>query len=188
MLQYIREYDQYVEITGYRGVSFEAAEALLKKNRKQTTQDLNVQFFEADYVATSQHLYFAVLNALQAFQNKTNRSKTPAMETILYASAQRQIQKAIERCGIKPQTKNMALTIIGEDPKQIETTLETVNESIGSFPDETVLEMTKAKSTKIEKVFQLTKEELATVMTVGDQTEAIVNLVIERVALLSTQF
>ncbi len=188
MLQYIKEYDQYVEITGYRGVTFEVVEAFLKKNRKQTGQDLNVQFFDSDHIATHQHLYFAVLNALQAFQNKTNHSRTPAMETILYTSAQRQIQKAIERCGIKPKTKNMALTIIGEDPKQIETTLEAVTKSIGSPPDGTVLEMTKTKATKIKKAFQITKEELATVMTDGDQDKAIVNLVIERVALLSTQF
>ena len=127
MLQYIKEYGKYVEITGYRGVVFEAAEAFLKKNRKQTGQDVDIQFFDADLIATQEHLYFAVLNALQAFKNKTNHSKSPAMEAILYASAQRQIQKAIDRLGIKPQTKNMAVTIIGEDPKQIENTLEAVN-------------------------------------------------------------
>ncbi len=91
----------------------------MKANRKQTRQNVNIQFFDAELIATQEHLYFAVLNALQAFKNKTNLSKSPAMETMLYASAQRQIQKAIECCGIKPQTKNMAVAIIGEDPGQI---------------------------------------------------------------------
>ncbi len=76
------------------------------------------------------------------------------METMLYASAQRQIQKAIERSGIKPETKNMAVVIIGEDPKQIEATLETVTKCVGTDPDETVLELTKTKETKIKKAFE----------------------------------
>ena len=124
MLQYLKEYGKYVEITGYQNIEFDKAEAFLKANRKQTQQNVDIQFFDAELIATQEHLYFAVLNALQAFKNKTNLSKSPAMETMLYASAQRQIQKAIERCGIKPQTKNMAVVIIGDDPKQIENALE----------------------------------------------------------------
>ena len=103
----------------------------LKTNRKQTSQNVDIQFFDAELIATQEHLYFAVLNALQAFKNKTNLSKSLAMETMLYASAQRQIQKAIIRTGIKPQTHKMALVIVGDDPKQIETALEASNRKHG---------------------------------------------------------
>jgi tRNA threonylcarbamoyladenosine modification (KEOPS) complex Cgi121 subunit len=188
MLRYIKEYGKYAEITGYSDVAFEAAEAFLKANRKQSRQNVDIQLFDAQLIATQEHLYFAVLNALQAFQNSTNHSKSPAMETILYASAQRQIQKAIERIGIKPQTKNVAVTIIGEDPKQIQSDLEALTESVGKEPDDKVLAMTKTKETKIRKAFEIGEEELKTVTKNGDSETAIVNLVIERVALLSTQF
>lgn len=186
MLQHIEEFGKYVEITGYKNIAFDKAEAFLKANRKQTRQNIDIQFFDADLIATQEHLYFAVLNALQAFKNKTNLSKTPAMETILYASAQRQIQKAIERCGIKTQTKSMAMIIIGDDPKQIENALEEVTKSVGSDPDAAVLEMTKNKETKIKKAFEITDQELKTVENSRPE-KAIVNLVIERVALLATQ-
>ncbi|MCL4429315.1 MAG: KEOPS complex subunit Cgi121 [Chloroflexi bacterium] len=186
MLQYMKEYAQYVEITGYQGVTFDKAEAFLKANRKQTRQNVDIQFFDAQLIATQEHLYFAVLNALQAFKNKTNLSKSPAMETILYASAQRQIQKAIERCGIKPQTTSMAGAIIGEDPKQIQNALQAVTKSVGSEPDESVLDLTKSKETNIKKAFEITEEELKTLEN-GNGKRAIVNLVIERVALLATQ-
>jgi tRNA threonylcarbamoyladenosine modification (KEOPS) complex Cgi121 subunit len=186
MLQRIEEFGKYVEITGYKNIAFDKAEAFLKANRKQTRQNIDIQFFDADLIATQEHLYFAVLNALQAFKNKTNLSKTPAMETILYASAQRQIQKAIERCGIKTQTKSMAMIIIGDDPKQIENALEEVTKSVGSDPDAAVLEMTKNKETKIKKAFEITDQELKTVENSRPE-KAIVNLVIERVALLATQ-
>ena len=108
------------------------------------------------------------------------------METMLYASAQRQIQKAINRSGIKPQTQNMALIIIGDDPKQIETTLKEVTKSVGSEPDESVLDLTKNKEEKIKETFEITDEELK-VLENGYQKKAIINMVIERVALLSTQ-
>lgn len=186
MLQYIKEHGKYVEITGYQSIAFDKAEAFLKANRKQTHQNVDIQFFDAELIATQEHLYFAVLNALQAFKNKTNLSKSPAMETMLYASAQRQIQKAIERCGIKPQTKSMAVVFIGEDPKQIENALDAVTKSVGSEPNGSVLEMTKNKEAKIRKAFEITDEELK-IMENGNQKKAIANLVIERVALLATQ-
>jgi len=187
MLQYLKEYGQYAEITGYRGIVFDMAEAFLKSNRKQTGQNVNIQFFDSDLIATREHLYFAVLNALQAFKNKTNHSKSPAMETLLYASAQRQIQKAIECCGIKPKTKNMAVAIIGDDPGQIRKTAEAMSEYLGSKPDETVLDLTKNKEIRIRKTFEITTEELKT-QKKEPKEKAIANLVIERVSLLSTQF
>ena len=186
MLQYLKEYGKYVEITGYRGIKFEKAEMLLKTNRKQPSQNVDIQFFDSELIATQEHLYFAVLNAMQAFKNKTNLSKSPAMETMLYASAQRQIQKAILRTGIKPQTHKMAIVIVGDDPKQIETALKLVTESMGTKPDERVLNLTKNKETKIKKTFGITDEELK-IFENGNQKKAITNLVIEHVALISTQ-
>jgi tRNA threonylcarbamoyladenosine modification (KEOPS) complex Cgi121 subunit len=185
MLQYIKEYGKYVEITGYRSIAFDKAEAFLKANRKQT-QNIDIQFFDAELIATQEHLYFAVLNALESFNNKTNQSKSPAMETMLYASAQRQIQKAIERSGIKPKTKNMAVTIIGEDPTQIQNTLEALTKSVGTDPDEGVLEITKTKETKIKKAFNIQNKEL-NILKDDDPQKAIVNLVIEQVALLAVK-
>ncbi len=183
MLQCIKEFGKYVEITGYKNIEFDKIDAFLKANRKQT-QNVNIQFFDADLIATQEHLYFAVLNALQAFDNKTNFSKTPAMETMLYASGQRQIQKAIERSGIKPKTKNMAVAIIGEDPTHIQNTLEALTKCVGTDLDETVIEMTKTKETKIKKAFNIQNEELK-ILEDGNQRKAIVNLVIEQVALLA---
>ena len=187
MLQYLKEYGQYIEITGYRGISFDSAEAFLKANRKQPRQNVNIQFFDADLIATQEHLHFAVLNALHAFKSKTNHSKSSAMETLLYASAQSQIQKAIGCCGIKPKTKSMAVAIIGDNIEQIRNAVKTISEGVGSEPDETVLDLSKSKETRIRNAFGITKEELETQKNESKE-KAIVNLVIERVALLSTQF
>ena len=186
MLHYIEEYGKYVEITGYRDISFEGVNAFLKENRKQNSPQVEVQFFEADLVATQEHLYFAVQNALQAFRCKTNKSKSVAMETMLYASAQRQIQKAIDKIGVKPETKNMAVVIVGNDAKCVEAMLAELTACVGSEPDDSVLKLTKQKQQKIKETFQISAEELKTQTATAEK--ALVNLVIEHVALLATQF
>jgi tRNA threonylcarbamoyladenosine modification (KEOPS) complex Cgi121 subunit len=187
LLHCLKEYGKWIEITGYRNISFAKAEEFLKANRKEIKQTVEMQFFDAELIASQQHLYFAALNALQAFQNKTNISKSPAMETMLYASAQRQIQRAIQQCGIKPETKSMAVLIIGEKPNLLRSILEAISEYVGVEPDEKVLEMSKAKEKKIIKSFQITDEEVKTIIKNDDREAAVVNLVIERAALLSTQ-
>jgi tRNA threonylcarbamoyladenosine modification (KEOPS) complex Cgi121 subunit len=187
MLHSIKEYGKYAEITGFNNIKFAQAEPFLKANRKETRLNVELQFFDAGLVATQEHLYFAVLNALQAFQNKTNISKSLAVETMLYASAQRQIRKAIQRCGIKPETTSMAVVIIGEKPAEIKTLLEAIAVCVGAEPDEAVLGMSEVKLEKIKEGFQVKAEEIETVMKNGNLDEAVVSLVVERVALLATQ-
>jgi tRNA threonylcarbamoyladenosine modification (KEOPS) complex Cgi121 subunit len=184
MQQYIEEFNRYVEITGYRNIAFTQAEAFLKAHRKQACT-IELQFFDADLVATEEHLYFAVLNALQAFKGKTNISKSVAMETMLFASAQRQIQKSIEHIGVKPQSKNLAVVIVGEDSAQIEAQLRALTECLGTQPDASVLQLTVDKQKRIRLAFQITEEEIKTENSPTEQ--AIVNLAIEHVALLATQ-
>jgi KEOPS complex subunit Cgi121 len=187
MLHYIKEQAKYVEITGFRNVNFAKAEEFLKSNRKKTSPNAAIQFFNAELIATQDHLYFAVLNALQAFQNKTNISKNPAVETMLYASVQRQIQRAIQLCGIKPETKNIAVVVIGEDFGEVKDALAEFTDCVGVEPDEKVLELTAAKIKKIREAFQITDKELHAVTEGSNLKEALVNLVVERVALLATQ-
>lgn len=187
MLHHLKKYGKYALITGYGNIKFADAEKFLKSNRKDCLENVDLQFFDAQLIASQQHLYFAALNALQAFENKTNISKSPAMETMLYASAQRQIQKAILRCGIKPQTTSMAVIIIGEDQTQLENMLREISRCVDVEPDEKVLEMSKFKEQKIIETFEITKEELMAVIKNENRREAVVDLVIERVALLATQ-
>jgi len=187
MLHCIREYGKYAEITGFRNIKFVQAESFLRANRKETRLNIELQFFDADLVATQHHLYFAVLNALQAFRNKTNISKSLAVEAMLYASAQRQIRKAIQRCGIKSETSRMAVVVIGEKPAEIEFLLEAIAVCVGAERDEAVLEMSEAKLEKIMEAFQVKAEEVKTMMKNGNLDEAVVSLVVERVALLATQ-
>jgi tRNA threonylcarbamoyladenosine modification (KEOPS) complex Cgi121 subunit len=183
---HLEEYGKTVEVTGYRGIWFETAETYLKTNRKHP-QNVEIQFFDADLTATPQHLYFAALNAIEAFSQKTNISKTLAMETMLFASAQGQIQKAIQQAGINAETKNMAVIIIGDNSKQVDLALELVTKAVDAPQDETVLDLTEDKIVKIKKAFAISDRELQSATRGKSLEEAIAALVIERMALVSTQ-
>jgi tRNA threonylcarbamoyladenosine modification (KEOPS) complex Cgi121 subunit len=187
MLKYIAEAGKYVEITGFSNVCIKDSEEFVKATRKETPQSTWVQFFDAELVATWQHLYFAVLNALLAFKNERNISKSVAMEAMLYASAQRQIRKALDFMGVKCESANVAVVIIGESAGSVKALLSAVSRRVGEKPDDAVLEVSEEKAQIISEAFGVTETELETVMAKSNGTQALVNLVIERMALLSTQ-
>jgi tRNA threonylcarbamoyladenosine modification (KEOPS) complex Cgi121 subunit len=148
---------------------------------------VEIQFFDGKHVATWQHLYFAVLNALIAFKNKENISKSLAMEAMLYASAQRQIRKAMGVLGIKPCSSDIAVLIIGEKSEIVESALSMVSKHVHAQLDDTVLELSEEKATIIRKTFGISDIELKSVIKRDDLENAFIDLVLERMALLATQ-
>jgi hypothetical protein len=70
---------------------------------------------------------------------------------------------------------------------EIDGLLREISACVGAEPDETVLEMTADKLEKIKTAFQIKDEEIQSVIEGEQQTDAVVSLVVERVALLATQ-
>lgn len=187
MLKRIIEEARYVEITGFEKVKIQETEALFKIGRIEDQLNTSTQFFNAELVATWEHLYFAVLNALMAFRTRRNLSRSLAVEAILYASAQRRIQKAFETIGVRSGTANVAVTIVGDTAKTVEVATESVSRHFRSEPVEQVLELSTAKMRKIRSAFMINDTELRVVTKAGDIERALTDLVIERMALLATR-
>jgi tRNA threonylcarbamoyladenosine modification (KEOPS) complex Cgi121 subunit len=187
LLKPIKEFQKHVAITGFRDAGIKNVDQLLEETNSEKPRNVEVQLFDANLVATWQHLYFAALNALMVFRNKENISKSLAMETLLYASAQHQIRKATEIIGIKPSTTEVAVLIVGDRTETVETALKKIAKRIGGKEDEAVLELTKEKIVRIRKTFGISGAELRTASKKPDSNKALIDLVIERVALLSTE-
>ena len=187
MLNHLEEFSKYVEITGYRKVKIKDAKELLNAVRGEAALDAEVQFFDADLVASWQHLYFAVLNALMVLRSGRNISKSLAVEVMLYASAQRQIKKAIELIGVKGCSKNVAVIILSANADSVKTGVRAVTKCLNLEPDESVLELSKEKTQRIKCAFGISDVELETVTAKKDAEQALIDSVIERVALLSTK-
>jgi tRNA threonylcarbamoyladenosine modification (KEOPS) complex Cgi121 subunit len=162
-------------------------EKFLKKVHKEKPSTVEIQFFNAQYVASWKHLYFAALNALTALKNRRNISKSLAVEIMLYASAQGQIRKAVGLIGITPKTPEIAVVIVGKNPQLVKSTLQTISAFTNTQPDDAILELSEEKTAIIRKTFGISDLELKTIMKKGDLEAALTDLVIERMALLATQ-
>jgi len=187
LLKQIEEFGTHVAIAGFRNVEIKDTEEFLKKIRKEKPSNVEIQFFDAKFVATWQHLYFAAVNALTAFKNRENISKSLAMESLLYASAQRQIRKAMELLGVKPNSSEIAVLIVGEKPESARLALSLVPKHVKAKRDDTILKLSKEKAAGIQKIFAISDVELETVMKKDGLEKALADLVIERMALLATQ-
>ena len=187
MTEKTEEPNENITIVGFRNVQIEDVNAFLEHFRKED-RGASVQFFDAKRIAGLQHLYFAALNALNAFEKNTNISNNLAVEALLYASAQRQIKKAVKMLGIKQDSSEVAALIITENRHKKSDHLLLVTKMIPGERDDSVLELTDKKIGNIKKLFGISDLEFeAKLEKQGLEKEALADLVIERMALLGTK-
>jgi KEOPS complex subunit Cgi121 len=181
------EYGMYYVIHSFHAREPLHVDSLLESLRKVTT-DIDVQVVDLDRIAGRKHLYFAILNAMHAFERGTNISRTLAIEFILYASAQKQISEAIKMMGVGQNTRNIAIIAISEDEESIRRFAEKLPSLTNAENDGSLLDRWSVE--KIEKlisIFKIPKRELEAMS--GRKTpmeETIQKLIIERIALLPT--
>jgi tRNA threonylcarbamoyladenosine modification (KEOPS) complex Cgi121 subunit len=175
--------NQNITIFGFSNVKIENINVFLERFKKY--RGASVQFFDAKKVAGPEHLYFAALNALCAFKKAINISNNLAVEALLYASTQRQIKKAVNLLGIKQDSSEVAVLIITENSHKKTELSRLVTKIVPGKIDNSILEITPKKVEKIRKIFGISDLELeAKLKNKGLEKEALVDLVIERMALL----
>lgn len=185
----INEYDRIIVILGFREVRIDDVNELLKRTR-QSLAPMPVQLFDADYIAGRLHLFFASLNALKAFKQEQNISENLEVESLLYASCQRQISRAVEMIGMKPNTSKIAVLIFPSGEDEAEKAEEKISKIISGIRDDEVLEVKDDKKIKrLMDAFGITKLELET-MTRNreDIDDALIRAIIERSAILATRY
>ena len=181
------EYNGYIAIAGFKNVKIKEVNGFLERVRREA-REAHVQFFDAKLIAGQQHLYFAAVNTLKAFEKKSNISSSLAIEALLYASAQRQIRKAVDTLGVKQDSSQVAVLIIAENRQGMDDCLKVVSRLISGERNDAVLELTDEKIGGIKKLFGISDLEIeAKLRRKGLEREALADLVIEHVALLATQ-
>lgn len=122
-----------VEILGARG------RAADPETRLAAVPELGeVQLLDARLVCGRDHLVAAAEHAQRAMREGTNVAKSLAVEFVLYASGERQINDAIAKMGIREDTTEFAIAMFGGDPAQ-------ALEALRLTPDDAVLAPTPAK-------------------------------------------
>lgn len=186
MLGEIKEYGKFYCIKGYRNVKLGDVRAFMEKIRERTGRSF-VQLFNAEVIATWEHLFFAALNVMKAFREGRNISKREDIELLLYASAQRQIDKAIKIVGLKPETDEVALLILSDQERWRDETLSNLEEMMEGVESSEVLSLNTDKIRIIKREFRITDGEIEAAMRGESLEEALKGLVIERMALLPLQ-
>jgi KEOPS complex subunit Cgi121 len=187
LIRELEEFGKYVAMAGFRNTKIENVNEFFKIVRKNVA-DVEIQIFDANLIAGWEHLYFATVNALNASKSKLNISNSLAMETLLYASAQRQIDKAIDLLGIKGDSSQTAVLVIAKTLKEANSALETVSRLVSGERDDSILDLTDRKIEGIRKLFDISDLELESKLKrKGLEKEALVDLVIEHMALLATK-
>ena len=184
MIKQAPEYGKWIGIAGFAGIKIASVDKLLARVQK-VAENARIQLFDARKVAGFDHLLVAALNALSAFDIGINISKKIEVEALLYASSQRQIQKAIEMLGISPETREVAAVVVCNDERTIGNAISRLEELLGKRCDG-VLAVTEEKGEALRKLFKISDAELEAKR--GLQKErAITELIVERVALLAVR-
>jgi KEOPS complex subunit Cgi121 len=137
-----------------------------------------IQVINADIVYGKNHLISASQHSVRAFEQKKNSTNSLAMEILLYASGERQIQRAIQKVGIKKGNENIALVFIDEfqeNGKVSNNIVGKILEILNLIREDKVLE---GDNDTLRK-FGITHQEL---MTVPKNKHR--NLILEKVAMV----
>jgi KEOPS complex subunit Cgi121 len=175
-----------VSILGFRDIKLDDADRFLKTVRV-AIRPATIQMVDAKRVAGERHLFFDFINAQKAFKQGGMISEKLEVETLLYASGQRQIARAIEMLGIKPMTSEVATIIIASNEEEVEKAKGVLTRLVFGIRDDRTLEIRgESKADNIIKTFGITEHELEAMnRSRSSKNEVISWLVVERVALLA---
>ncbi len=175
---------KFVGVAGIRDIKPFDINILLKKiTRLGNEKNITIQVFDSELLATWEHLLFSAHHAVKAFLNSFNISKSLAIESLIYASGQRQIKLAVKILGLKPLTENCALLIIGTSQEEIKSIAEAVCRELGGIFDLNVLDIDKSKFYRIKKTFDISDialEALTSKYTWDERKAVLVKLILER--------
>jgi len=96
---------------------------LLSLAKSMSSDTVIVQLMNGELIADETHLLSAVQNALNAQNGEYMLSRSLDVEIIVYASAQRQIGRALDELGVYDDLEHIAAVTIGTDKKTVEQTL-----------------------------------------------------------------
>ena len=174
----------YLLSLGFENAHITNPEAVLRQLRS-SSEGVQVQLLKAERIAGLEHLRFAARNALLSFNGKNPRSKSLAVEYLLYISCQRQISKAIDFVGVEPSDHKVALVGLSESKEQL-SDLEGISGPLLGTANSRVIEADFGqKLSALRKFYRISDREMNAARFEGEaDSEVVKRLIVERSALL----
>jgi len=169
-----------IVVVGARGTIQNVDEFLQQLLGFSEEHHLVIQALDAKAVYGKDHLVSATEHAVRAFTQGRNAMNFLALELLLYAAGERQIQKAIKKMGVKRGKGQIAFVIIDKKKqsvkgKSFDRVVNTLLHTFQFVRDDKVLEGTKDTL----KRFGIKQREI---QTVSEQRYG--DLILEKVALV----
>lgn len=109
-----------IKIMGFKSNITDVKSTLDIINGFNKNSDCTIQLLDARGIAGKEHIYNAVIHAINSFKRKNNIANDLGMEICLRASAQRQISRAIEILGLKNGPMEICVVLVGyESNKEV---------------------------------------------------------------------
>ncbi len=182
---------RFIAVFGFETREVDVHSLLAKINTLSEETGVTIQLFDSSLIAGWEHLFFGALNALKAFSYAENISNKLSVECLLYVSGQRQISVAVKNLGIKPDTRNIGVILIGDTTNVLrEVQQKILLITMGKENDAILTISSRAKFDKIRSFFRITETELHTMCGSEEWTSCIDTLTkycIERSSLLVLQ-
>jgi tRNA threonylcarbamoyladenosine modification (KEOPS) complex Cgi121 subunit len=175
----------YLLSLGFAKASIADPEHTLEQLRSINKQ-AEVQLVKADLIAGPEHLQFAARNAIHSFSGKRRRSKSLAMELLLYVSCQRQIAKAINFLGVDSKDSRIALVALSDSKDAIQELDRRARLIVDGEEDDNLIEIgSKQKMAQLQRAYGVNSREMEAARFEGETDSSILKrLIVERSALL----
>ena len=185
----IEEIDNYYLLSlAFSSARISDSEQTLKQLRS-INNNAEVQLVKSDLIAGLEHLQFAARNALSSFKGPRRRSKSLAMELLLYISCQRQIAKAIKILGVDSTDSRIALVALSDSKDAIQELDRQARSVVGGVEDDDLIEIgSKQKMARLQRSCGVTGTEMEAARLEGETDSSVLKrLIVERSALLDIE-
>jgi len=181
----LEEFQRVLGMTALENVSIRDTEDILAKIDRAPA--LACQLLNPERVTGKDHVQLAVLNALRAFKNSRNISRQLSIEILLYASGQRQIEKALGMLGIKAGMQRVLAVAVGETDEEVKELLNAVRGLLGGqASDEMMEQWSEEKAWKILEAYGISPDEVRAARRADEPIQDLITKILaERMALLS---
>lgn len=106
-------------------------DALVKLASEKDEGIYAIQFLDSSLIVSIGHLLSAAQNAVNAWKGDYMLTRGLDAEILVYASAQRQISRAIENLGIRDGLQSIALVVVGSSKKDVRNVITKMITKVG---------------------------------------------------------
>ena len=122
--------DEVIGIAELHNSNHLKQDELIQLAKSLSSDSLTVQLMNGLLIADETHLLSAVQNAINAKQGEYMLSRSLDVEVLVFASAQRQIGRALDALGVFDGLDEIAAVVVGIDTASVEKTIRALADKI----------------------------------------------------------